>query len=265
MKNGRIYVITHKPVELTLPEHYQKLYVGAEKLSEEEKRAAADYVFDDNGDNISEKNSNYCELTGLYWIWKNCKDDIVGISHYRRFFVQSGNLLSLKSAEDILEHADAIVSKRWWVSGNIQENFAKFHNREDLMTIRKIIGERHPEYCGSFDKAMSKCFLFPYNMMICKRKMFNDYCEWLFDILEECEKRVNLNGYDAYQKRIYGFLSERLWLVYLIHHNAVVKEMKVRETELSIWRWLERFICGIVFILRNLRKGRGVKAMQYGK
>ena len=33
------------------------------------------YIGDDTGDNISERNPYFCELTGLYWAWKNLDDD----------------------------------------------------------------------------------------------------------------------------------------------------------------------------------------------
>lgn len=255
MPRGCIYVITHKPLELAAPKHYQKLYVGACKLSEKEKQLQG-YVFDDTGDNISAKNSNYCELTGLYWLWKNCSDEIVGICHYRRFFSDAGRLLPFAKAEQILNDVDAIVAKRWWLPGSVQKQFEQRHSREDLKMVRDVIQERCPQYVGSFDKAMAKGFMFPYNMMVCRKEIFDGYCEWLFGIMEECEKHLKLAGYDAYQQRVYGFLSERLWLVYLIHHKLKVAETEVMERGLSMRVRVGKVLYDILSFGRRIRDGR---------
>lgn len=268
MKTGNIYVITHKPLAFSLPEHYRKLYVGAAKLPQEEKQKLTGYGFDDEGDNISDKNGSYCELTGLYWIWKNQQADIVGISHYRRFFTEEGKTLTWERAERILEESDVIVAKKWWVPGSVQRHFARCHNKEDLTVVRRVIEERHPQYVESFEKAMGKGFLFPFNMMVCPKTIFDDYCAWLFDILGECEKRVDLGGYDAYQGRIYGFLSERLWLVYLIYHKYEVKELKVREVDMSLRMRAERIIYKCMFCIRKVKniclRGGGYSLLEIG-
>ena len=82
-----VYVITHKYLKdkPKLSNFYKWLYVGAYKNNNKEKG----YLYDDVQDNISHKNSNFCELTGIYWIAHNCQDDIKGIVHYRRFFTHS--------------------------------------------------------------------------------------------------------------------------------------------------------------------------------
>lgn len=79
----KIYVILHKYFNTNkYPEGYQNLLVG----SYNKEHIYNNYYYDDVGDNISRKNPNYCELTGLYSIWRNSSEDIVGIVHYRRFF-----------------------------------------------------------------------------------------------------------------------------------------------------------------------------------
>lgn len=265
MAVGWIYVMTHKPVKLSLPDHYRKLFVGAEKLGEGQKGRLKGYVFDDFGENISVKNSSYCELTGLYWIWKNQGEDIVGITHYRRFFGNSGRLLTIKEAEKILQRADVIVARRQWVEKNVKVHFEKYHRKEDLSLLRNIIIQKYPEYVESFDCAMSKCFLFSFNMMVCRKEIFDGYCMWLFDILAECEKQTDLSGYDSYQKRIFGFLSERLLLVYLLYHDLKVEEAGIIETELDkSMRWSKKK-WEIITIVKNFFGNRGTKTMRYKK
>ena len=266
MSTSQIYIITHKPIEgIAAPRHYRKLFVGAHRLSLQEKSSLKEYDFDDSGANISEKNSNYCELTGLYWIWKNREAEYVGITHYRRFFEEAGALLPMGKAKAILQKADIIVARRQWVERNVKVQFERFHRPEDLALARRVIQERHPDYLESFDLAMSKCFLFSYNMMICKKELFDRYCAWLFDILEGCEAKVDLEGCDAYQKRIFGFLSERLLMVYLLRHGLKAAEVKVLETEVpkstqwesKKWEWIT--------IAKNFFTNRGLCTLRYGK
>ena len=79
-----IYIITHKKVSIVEPKWkgYRMLQVGGDFQEQIYK------LVDNSRDNISTKNKTFCELTGLYWIWKNCREDsIVGLVHYRRFFV----------------------------------------------------------------------------------------------------------------------------------------------------------------------------------
>ena len=81
----KIYVATHKKVPMPEKSIYQPIRVGA-ALNEDD----FGYVRDDTGDNISNKNKNFCELTATYWILKNDNSDIVGLKHYRRYFFKKG-------------------------------------------------------------------------------------------------------------------------------------------------------------------------------
>lgn len=75
-----IYIATHKKFNVPNLNGYCALQVGAEG---KEKYG---YLRDNIGNHISGKNANYCELTGLYWIWKNTDDSYKGLVHYRRYF-----------------------------------------------------------------------------------------------------------------------------------------------------------------------------------
>ena len=130
-----LFTITHKYLNNSeMIKGFQYLYVGAYRQAERRK----DFIYDDDGDNISVKNSNYCELTGLYWIWKNSKDPYVGICHYRRFFTK--NSLSLKKKyfytynelEKMLEKTDCLVADRLYVQDDtIYDHYARYHFKKD--------------------------------------------------------------------------------------------------------------------------------------
>ena len=87
--NIKIIVATHKKYWMPEDSMYLPVHVGAAG------KAGIGYQRDDTGKNISDKNPNFCELTGLYWAWKNLKADYVGLAHYRRHS-QAGNALEAK-------------------------------------------------------------------------------------------------------------------------------------------------------------------------
>lgn len=79
--NLKIIVCCHKEVPKLDESVFMPIHVG-------KKNAKVDLGIpgDDTGDNISEMNYLYCELTGLYWAWKNLEADYLGLCHYRRLF-----------------------------------------------------------------------------------------------------------------------------------------------------------------------------------
>ncbi len=215
----RIYAITHKKFDLPEESGYYPLHVGR-VLSED-----LGYPGDDTGESISEKNKSFCELTGLYWIWKNVSCDIVGICHYRRYFAKDGAILSQEYIETSLARYDAILPCcGTFENDTLFTQFGLRHHIRDLLTVRDIIAERHPDYLDAFDFCMN-CNLFSVgNMIITKKEIFDSYCEWLFDILLEAERRIDTSSYDNYQKRVFGFLSERLLRVWFLKQNLKIHE-----------------------------------------
>ena len=219
MKNKiTLYTVTHKEFDSTdLDKNiYKIIKVGTNKND-------LSYLRDDSGDNISDKNKNYCELTALYWIWKNDKEsNIVGITHYRRYFYKYNvftnkkHLLNKKEIKKYLNKADIIVPKmRVFRKETVKEQYNRVHRLRDLIMCREIIREKYPDYIKSFDKVIDNHYLYSYNMLITFKTIYNQYMEWLFDILFELENRIDISDYDEYQSRIYGFLSERLFNVWL--------------------------------------------------
>ena len=227
----RLYVCTHK--EFTPPSSslYIPLHVG---------RAISDelgYLGDDTGDNISGKNRSFCELTGIYWIWKNVQCDIVGICHYRRYFVESEDFLTKESIESVIRsgRADIIVpSSAWTPYKSNQTHYQKIHHIADYNILRDVISEKYPEYIPAFDFFSKTNLASSANMVITKKEIFDEYCRWLFDILFEVEKRTDISDYDSFQYRLYGYLSERMFRMWLMMHEYKVREFHVREFDASV-------------------------------
>ena len=224
MKN-KIYVITHKDFKYNILDIYQPIFVGNKKPAENIK-----YISDSSGVNIANKNENYCELTAIYWIWKNIHDcDNVGIVHYRRYFVYGfcSKLVDDKYIEKNLvkKHYDIILPYKFKTKHSVYKHFidSPSGKDKDLINLRKIIAKKYPEYIESYDYVMSSRKASYCNMMISSKKIYNDYCTWLSDILFDLEEITDITGYTQQQKRIYGFLSEFLLNVYVRKNNLRVK------------------------------------------
>lgn len=232
-----IYIVLHKPSWYPNMEYYVPIRVGFEKFVDDLM------LTDSTGDNISLKNPYFSELTALYWIYRNISDEIVGLVHYRRYFINHFyfnrtfyklNFLSEKKIRRYFSSYDIIVPEPLNRIGTLYDEYKSSCNLEDLLVVKNIIIELFPSYNESFEfviETNQREFRFYYNMFIASRKVFNDYCEWLFKILFEAEKRINFLTYDEYQRRVFGFLSERLFIVYLHHNRLNYKKVRVINVE----------------------------------
>lgn len=218
----KIYVIAHKPVKLALNKGYALMQVNAQ----------ANPVFsvlnDATGDNISLKNPNFCELTGLYWIWKNDKTDtIVGLVHYRRFFSKClcHSPKFFLNEEDILKRLkthDVIATRPHFMFKSVYKQTLQCCKKKDLDLLRATIDRLSPDYLSDYDYVMGHVYSRMLNMLIAPKKIVDSYASWLFMILFEVEKHLDMSGYTPYQKRVFGFMGERLLTVYLLHNHLTV-------------------------------------------
>ena len=231
-KNLNIFIACHKDCKLPKESCYVPLHVGAKGKKD------LGFVKDSTGNNISLKNSNYCELTGIYWIWKNVKSKYVGLVHYRRYFFNKSiyhtidKVIKQEEVLKLLKKYDVIVPNKTKLIGmTTYEQFNKYHHIEDYNTCRKVISEKYPEYVESFDRVSNRKYFYAFNMCIINKKLFDEYSKWLFDILFEVEKRVDISNYTSYEQRLFGFLSERLFNVWLDRKNLKLKELYVYNTD----------------------------------
>lgn len=220
----KIYAMTHKRFDESKLDLYKPLFVGADG-----KENTYGYLRDDEGDNISSKNCYYSELTGIYYIYKNVKDvDIIGTCHYRRYLVDSSdNLLNEKQIICYLKEYDCITSKCLTLNYTYYYGFSKNHKPYYLDETRKVISRIYPEYLKDYDALVNDKHTYFGNIMIARRELFCDYCKWLFDILFELEDNIVIEEEDSYHRRIFGFISEFLWYLWVKHNNIKAKELKV--------------------------------------
>ena len=248
--NIKILVATHKPYWMPEDEIYLPIQVGS-VISKND----LGYCRDDSGDNISAKNKNYCELTGLYWAWKNLDADYIGLAHYRRHFtVRRGTdkkalPITGTELEKLLKDNDVILPrKRNYYIETSYSHYAHAHHIADLDTTEQILKEKYPEYLEAYKRVMNSKKGHRFNMFIMKKSLFDEYCKWLFDILFELEKRLDISDYNTNDARVFGFVAERILDVWIQTNQVEYREIPYVFMEKQNW-----FAKGFAFFKRKFR------------
>lgn len=241
MKTIKIIVAAHKKYQMPKDPMYLPVQVGAEG------KEPIGYQSDNKGKNISSKNPYFCELTGLYWAWKNLDANYIGLSHYRRHFSVQKHIpkdknkkfeciLKENELKKILEHTDVVLpKKRKYYIENLYNHYKHTMYIEPLDITGQIIKEKYPQYYDEFEKLHKRTSAHMFNMLIMKKEILNDYCTWLFDILFELEKRIDISQYDAFHARFFGRVSELLLDVWINTNNISYEEVKVVDMENINW------------------------------
>lgn len=247
MEKITIIVAAHKAYPMPDMQMYLPVQVGS-AIS-----AALPYVRDDTGRNISEKNKTFCELTGLYWGWNHLDAEYIGLCHYRRYFARRRfgsrweRILTEVEAQQLLLQKDVILPKKrhYWIETNYSQ-YIHAHHREDLDTTRQILSEMHPDYLPAYDAVMKRTSGHRFNMFIMKKEILDAYCGWLFDVLFELERRLDISGYDPVSRRVFGYVGERLLDVWVETNHIAYTELPVVNMERQ--NWLKK---GSQFLLRK--------------
>ncbi|MDT9605893.1 DUF4422 domain-containing protein [Lactobacillus johnsonii] len=230
-----IFVVTHKKYKIPDFIPYKSISVGPQK-----DIIGAYYRDDAGSENIASKNSMFCELTAQYWIWKNVSSqfDNIGLNHYRRYFKNSkfsGNrLLNDKQINYYLSKYDIILPDPWYWDITVAENYVVGCGRsKDLEVIRNIIKENYPSYIKSFDNVLNRHNASYCNMFVMRQKYFNEYSEWLFNILDYAENKIDLTDYTPEEARVFGYLAELLINVWVDNKGLKVKYLPMIKKEIS--------------------------------
>ncbi len=235
-----IMIATHK--EYPLPESgcFLPVWAGSSVSS-----ADLSYQRDDEGENISSLNPGFCELTVLYWGWKNLPGcEFIGLEHYRRRFGKKGEDISSEELEKAAGEGVALFvpQKRRYLIESLRSHYCHTHSEEHLKVMDQVVLTKHPEMKESYDRALKRTYGYMFNMMIARRDVLDEYCTWLFDILFEIREKTDVTGLSSYDARLYGRLSELLFNVWVEHKisSGGLKASEVREipyynTEKTNW------------------------------
>ena len=238
MKNIKVIVATHKKYEMPSDKMYLPIHVGAKNKDK------IGYETDDKWENISIKNPYFCELTGLYWAWKNLNAKYIGLAHYRRHFASKkinkkdlfNSVLTKKEADKLFDDVDIIVpQKRKYYIETLYSHYEHTMYVEPLDITGKIIEEKYPEYMKEFNKLKKRTSSHMFNMFIMKKEHLNKYCEWMFNILFELEKRIDPKQYDSFHARYLGRISELLLDIWINTNKLNYEEIKVIDMQNVNW------------------------------
>ncbi|MBQ2886125.1 MAG: DUF4422 domain-containing protein [Alphaproteobacteria bacterium] len=187
---------------------------------------------------IAEKNKHFCELTALYWIWKNVTSDVVGLFHYRRLLNLNNHVTRIRNLKQIdnlnltqdrinqlMQKYDVILpvkrpKKIKSTSPTIYEYYAKHHFKEDMDIALDVITKKYPmmkDIAHKIIKEEKQNYVA--NIILAKKALFDEYAQWLFDVLFDVEKEIHADVLkrNDYQQRVYGFLAERLLGVFIAY------------------------------------------------
>ena len=216
------YVITHRNWPIVQDDLYLALCVGG--FRKDGWLCAAD------GENIEQYNDRINEATGLYWIWKNTDSEYVGLSHYRRYFMNCGHRLDKIGIEDILtvDGYDIILAPirlGWPVRENLRQAVNEDLSELAVNVFLRQIREKHPEYEKAFSKIMNGNWMYICNMFVTRREILNKYCEWLFSFLTEAADLIDVEYEYGFRRRTAGYMAEILLSVWMEKQNLNVYEM----------------------------------------
>lgn len=192
-----------------------RLWVG----SRQEKAETTKYS-DNVGDNISDKNGNYCELTALYWIWKNVLKNeqnhayqYYGLYQYRRMLhIEDDDVERI-----IANKVDVILPFPTMHDPDMREHHMRYIKEDDWCAMLQALKELEPEYAEVFQEVQKQPYLYNYNILVAKKEILEDYCAWLFPILKRIEELSCPKGWERSDRYI-GYIGENLLTLYFFYH-----------------------------------------------
>lgn len=171
------------------------------------------------GDNIDFLNPWYCELTGLFHLWKNVDDDIVGLEHYRTYFWKDGHKITEDEIKEKLATGDIIAGgysyPTPWGSRYLKDEL-NARVRGTLPQFLKVVESKDKDFSNYFKKFLCGQRLYACNLFVGPKTIFNEWMEFFFSVIVDFEKICPI-GPGTNTLRREGYFSEFMfgaWLEY---------------------------------------------------
>ena len=219
MDKIKILVAQHKQADVFRNDVYKPIHVGKAIHPDLDLKILAD----NSGDNISLLNPMYCELTAQYWAWKNLHNvEYIGLCHYRRYFEKE---FTENNVESILDKHDVILSSKYYLHSNILNWQFSSLIPEDVTIFYLYMKQRFASSRTKFEEYFLKQnWINPANMFVCKKEIFDKFCQWQFDILEDLKTLILPSPYSR-EKRILGYFAESLLPFFFYLNDYKIKEL----------------------------------------
>lgn len=242
MPSIKIVVAAHKPCWTPSDSMYVPVMVGAAG-----KPSIEGFVRDDTGENISDKNPRYSELTALYWARHNIQADYTGLVHYRRYFAGSGenHIATCADMERLIAKAPIVVPhKRRYYIETIESHYGHTFDASQFDLVKAALKELHPNDLPLFEKHLRMRSAHIFNMLVMRTDLFCAYCDWLFPVVDHIDAHLDYSGLTPFLTRAPGRLAERLLDTWLDSVSEPFTECKV--TYLDGVNWFKK---GSAFLL----------------
>ncbi len=279
-KNPKVKILVgyHKPAVLLKDEILTPIHLGralATEASKDGEMSKEDFewmcknmIGDDTGDNISHLNRYFCELTGIYWAWKNYdklgNPDYIGFMHYRRHFLQDKfcDLFNISGPENYFYHIerynlcysdiikdlplykdiyDLIIPRIYNVNNNIYhkktiyDDFSAYCDYpEVLIDFEEIIKKYFKEYSSFANNYYKQNSYYFCNMFIMKKELFFNYCNFVFNVIfiiyDKYKYRIKKNNRIQSQRTL-AWLSEHITSIF--YRKQIDNKIKFKTMNVS--------------------------------
>lgn len=219
MDKIKILVACHKPASVYQDEVYTPIQVGKALHPD----VNLGYMTDATGDNISKENAFYCELTAIYWAWKNLDCEYVGLQHYRRYF---DFIFNNDNVDEMFCDCDVVLGKPLHLGQSVFDFWKGQLVPEDVHVALKLLESMYPDDYAKGYKFFANTLFYPCNMFVCRKQVMDKFAAWEFPYLKKLKEVIRLSDYSR-ERRFLGFIGEGLLPLYFFNRGYRVKTMRI--------------------------------------